>query len=78
MEYYYNRDYLQEKFDKNENILVVFCEIGQKFLHKKSFLMKICLLILNAPCKIPYCDHLEMLVNYIKNNYLNIDKNHFF
>ena len=78
MEYYYNRDYLQEKFDKNENILVVFCEIGQKIFTQEIIFNENMSIDFKCSCKIPYCDHLEMLVNYIKNNYLNIDKNHFF
>lgn len=78
MEYYYNRDLLQDKFDNNENKLIVYCEISGKVLEQEIIFNEDMSLDFKCSCGIKYCDHLEMLIYYIKNNYFHTYKNHFF
>ena len=78
MEYYYCRDDLQDKFDKNENKLMVFCEIDNLCYSQEIILnddMSICF---KCSCNKPYCNHLNTLVNFIHDNYHNIQNNQIF
>lgn len=78
MEYYYSRDYLQDKFDRDENKLIVFCEIGKKTFEQEIIFNENMTMDFKCSCSIPYCNHLDMLVDYIKSNYELINKNRFF
>ena len=78
MEYYYSRDYLQDKFDRNENKLIVFCEVGNTCLNQEIILNEDMSIQFKCSCKKPYCEHLDILVNFIQSNYESVHKNHFF
>lgn len=78
MEYYYCRDYLQDKFDNNENKLIVYCEIGNTVFNQEIIINEDMSIQFKCSCNVPYCNHLDMLVDFIKSNYESIHRNHFF
>lgn len=78
MDYYYNRDYLQDRFDKDENKLIVYCEIDTKIFTQEIIFNEDMSINFKCSCNQPFCQHLNQLVNFIKNNYTNTYTNNLF
>jgi len=78
MEYYYNRDLLQDKFDNEQNKLLVYCEINTVIYNLEIILHDDMNIEYKCSCRKPYCEHMNFLLKFIKNNYISVQHTQYF